>query len=81
VLIALPGVDCIGDRPEPEPVDGLAEREIGISVVRSELDKAARPQRVADPESKRRMLDPSGRAGVFGHPKRDRRNHRDGVAQ
>ena len=43
MLVALPGIDRVGGRPEPEPVDRLAEREIGIAVMRPEFDQATRP--------------------------------------
>ena len=57
MLVALPGIDRVGGRSQPQPIDGLAEGKIGIPVMRAELDKAAGLQSGADPKSKRRMLD------------------------
>src|SRR5262249_30743153 len=58
VLVTFPSIDGVGSRTKPEPVDGLAESEIGIAVVCSELDDTARSQLFADPKGKGRMLDP-----------------------
>jgi len=69
VLVTFPCIDGVGVRAEPQPVDGLAKGEIGIAVVRAELDEAAREQRFADPEGKGRVLDPRRWADVVGHPK------------
>src|SRR6266404_2266379 len=43
VLIAFPMIDRVGGGAEPEPVNGLAESEVGIAVVCAELNAAARP--------------------------------------
>lgn len=69
VLVTFPSIDGVGGRAEPEPVDGLAEGEIRIAVVRAELDEAARSQRFTDPEGKGRVLDPRRWADVVGEPK------------
>jgi hypothetical protein len=58
VLVPLPGIEGIGGRAEPEPVDRLAEGEVGIAVMRSEFDEMARSQRFTEPEGKRGVLDP-----------------------
>jgi len=68
VLVALPSIHRVCSRAECKPIDGLAKGKVRIAIMRTEFDKASRPEDITNPESERSVLDPCGLADIVRAP-------------
>src|ERR1043166_4397332 len=73
VLVPGPCVDCVTLGLEAATLHRFAQREVGESSMRAQLDQGPGLQRVDEPKRKRRMLEPRRlRPDLFGYAKRGR---------
>ena len=68
MLVTRPSIDRVSQRIAAQALHRLAKDEVGVTVMRTELDNAPRPKSIHQPEGERRVLSPGGGAEVFRNP-------------